>query len=84
MAMPFKEFIGNIARETGLVVVIFLAAVGLSYLGDFLEKTHRPEWLIAGAEVVSIILFVMDATFVVSIIGIKLARKVSEIARGQE
>lgn len=81
MHSNFLEIAKHFALTFFLGLLLAGGAVGLSYVVDFLHATNRPQWLIIGVDVVTIILAVMDAILVVSVAGIALWRAIEEFAR---
>jgi hypothetical protein len=41
----------------------------MTFVEDFCVKTKRPEWLIIGIEIFSVVLFIGDALVIVSVIA---------------
>jgi hypothetical protein len=43
-----------------LATVLLIFAIALTFVKDFAVTTKRPDWLIKGIEVVSVVLFICD------------------------
>lgn len=56
----FRRRIRHSAESFLLLGVIFLSAIGLTFVEDWLHDTHRPGWLISGVQVLEIALFIAD------------------------
>jgi hypothetical protein len=55
--------------------VILVCAVALSYLKDWMVKADRPDWLVAGTELLSIWMFLTDGIVILIVCG-KLIKEV--------
>lgn len=63
----------RIIRESFQTFVIALFAlffaIGLTFVEDFAIQTKRPQWLIFGIEVFSVILFIGDVLVVLNVVA---------------
>ena len=48
-------------------VVILACAIALTFVVDWMRETRRPEWLIQGAEGMSVMMFVADGIAIVAV-----------------
>jgi len=51
-----------------LLIVFAVAAIGLTYIEDWLHETHRPHWLVFGVQFLSIALFIADGVVFLSLL----------------
>jgi hypothetical protein len=52
-----------------IAIVVFIFALGLTFVEDFAIKTSRPKWVIFGIETLSVILFFGDALVIIAVIA---------------
>lgn len=70
MAFFSKRIREILKHALGMVVVgivILACAIALTFLVDWMKQTHRPKWLITGAEGMSVMMFVADGIAIVAV-----------------
>ena len=56
--------------QTFIIALFALAfAIALTFVGDFAVQTKRPEWLIIGIEIFSVILFIGDVLVILNVVA---------------
>jgi lipopolysaccharide export LptBFGC system permease protein LptF len=69
ISKPTRKIIRE-SFQTFIIALFALAfAIALTFIEDFAVQTKRPEWLIIGIEVFSVILFIGDVLVVINVIS---------------
>lgn len=67
LSTSFKRRARHLIESWLLALLMLILAVGLHELEKLCESIHCPEWMTAGLEVISIIVFACDALVVVAV-----------------